>query len=121
MRGWSIPAGKILGVEIRLHLSFLFVLLFVGLNEQAARAIPSPWRGAALAAIIFGSIVLHELAYILLESRSGLAPRAIVLLPICGVRIFDETQPPLPVNWRRTAILAAMGPLPNFAVAGIAA
>ena len=121
MRSWSIPAGKILGVEIRLHLSFLFVLLFVGLNQQAVRAIPSPWRGAALAAIIFASIVLHELAYILLESRSGVTPRAIVLLPICGVRIFDETQPPLPVNWKRTTAIAAMGPLVNFALTGIAA
>jgi Zn-dependent protease/CBS domain-containing protein len=121
MRSWSIPAGKIFGVEIRVHLSFLFVLLFVGINEQAARVPVSPWRGTALAAIIFSSIVLHELAYILVESRSGMAPRGIVLYPICGVRVFDETQPPLPANWKRTAAIAAMGPLVNFAVAGIAA
>jgi len=121
MRSWSIPAGKIFGVEIRLHLSFVFVLLFVGVNQQAAHLSPTPWRGTALAAIIFGSIILHEIAYILLESRSGVAPRAIVLLPICGVRIFDESQPPLPTNWKRTAAISAMGPLVNFAVAGIAA
>jgi Zn-dependent protease/predicted transcriptional regulator len=120
MRSWSIPAGKIFGVEIRLHLSFIFVLLFVSVNQQTGHTLPSPWRGAALAAIIFGSIVLHELAYILLESRSGLAPRAIVLYPLCGVRIFDETQPPLPTNWKRTAAIAATGPMVHFALAGVA-
>src|SRR5690349_4921556 len=119
MRSWSIPAGKIFGVEVSLHLSFLLVLLFVGVNQQAARVIVSPWRGAALAGIIFGSIVLHELVYILLETRSGVAPRVIVLLPICGVRIFDETQPPLPTNWKRDASIAAVGPVVNFAVAGM--
>jgi Zn-dependent protease/predicted transcriptional regulator len=121
MRSWSIPAGKILGVEIRLHLSFLFVLVFIGVNQQAAHVIVAPWREAVLAIILFSSIVLHELAYILLESRTGVAPRGIVLYPICGVRIFDETQPPLPTNWKRTAAMAATGPLVNFALAGIAA
>src|SRR5215467_9813068 len=111
MRSWSIPAGKIFGVEIRLHLSFILVLVFVTVYQQAGHTLPSPWRGAALAGIIFGSIVLHELAYILLESRSGVAPRAIVLYALCGVRIFDETQPPLPANWRRTVAIAATGPI----------
>lgn len=121
MRSWSIPAGKIFGVEFRLHLSFLFVLLFVGANQQAAHLPVSPWRETGLAVILFASIFLHELAYILLESRSGIAPRAIVLYPICGVRIFDETQPPLPTNWKRTVAISATGPMINFIVAGITA
>ena len=125
MRSWSIPAGKIFGVELRLHLSFAFVLLsssfFLSLNQQTAHTLPSPWRGVALAAIVFGSVVLHELAYILLESRSGVVPRAIVLYPLCGVRIFDETQPPLPANWKRTVAISATGPLVHFAIAGVAA
>jgi Zn-dependent protease/predicted transcriptional regulator len=121
MRNWSIPAGKILGVELRLHLSFAFVLLFVSLNQQTPHTLPNPWRGVALAAIVFGSVVLHELAYILLETRSGVAPRAIVLYPLCGVRIFDESQPPLPANWKRTAAISATGPLVHFAIAGVAA
>ena len=120
MRSWSIPAGKIFGVDIRLHLSFLFVLLFVNVNLQTGHALANPWRGIALAAIVFASVILHELAYILLESRSGMAPRAIVLYPLCGVRIFDETQPPLPANWKRTVAIAATGPMMHFAAAGIA-
>ena len=121
MRSLSIPAGKICGVELRLHLSFALILLPLIVSQQSVHALPSPSRGVALAVIVFGSVVLHELAYILLEIRSGVVPRAIVLYPLCGVRIFDETQPPLPANWRRTAAIAATGPWVHFAIAGVAA
>ena len=29
MRGWSIFAGRFLGVEFRIHITFLFLLMFV--------------------------------------------------------------------------------------------
>ena len=121
MRSWSIPAGKIFGVEVRVHLSFLFLLLFVGLNQQATHVVLNPWRGAALVSIIFGSVVLHELGHALVGRHSGIPPRAIVLLPIGGVTIFDEAQPSLPPNWRRDARIAAAGPIVNFILAGMAA
>src|SRR5207244_9512926 len=71
--------------------------------------------------VAFASVVLHEVACSVLESRSGVVPRAVVRLPVGVVRIFDEPQPRLPVNWKRTTAIAAMGPLVNFALAGIAA
>src|SRR5437016_11259836 len=121
MRSWSIPAGKVFGVEIRIHLSFVLLLLFVGLSQQAAHLPMNPWRGAALVAIVFGSVVLHELGHALVGRHSGVPPRAIVLLPIGGVTIFDEARPSLPANWRRDARIAAAGPAVNFAVAAISA
>ena len=96
MRTWSIHAGRIFGVEIRIHLSFLLLLLFVWGNEQLARNTISPWRGTALLAIVFGSVVLHELGHALVGRHSGVPPKGIVLLPIGGVTIFDEAQPEVP-------------------------
>src|SRR5882757_4510826 len=121
MRSWSIPAGRIFGVEIRIHLSFLLLMLFVAMSEQMARVAVNPWRGGALVAIVFGSVVLHELGHALVGRHSGVPPRAIVLLPIGGVTIFDETQPALLANWRRDARIAAAGPAVNFVVAAISA
>lgn len=121
MRSWSIPAGKIFGVEIRIHLSFFLLLLFVGVSQQAERITISPWRGAAVVAIIFGSVILHELGHALVGRHSGVPPRAIVLFPIGGVTIFDEAQPALPANWQRDARIAAAGPFVNFVVAAVAA
>ena len=121
MRSWSIPAGRIFGVDIRIHLSFFLLLAFIGLSQQAAHIPVNPWRGAALVAIIFGSVIFHELGHALVGRHTGVPPRAIVLLPIGGVTIFDETKPALPANWRRDAQISAAGPAVNFIVAGISA
>jgi Zn-dependent protease/CBS domain-containing protein len=121
MRTWSIHAGRIFGVEIRIHLSFLLLLLFVLANEQMARNAISPWRGTALLAIVFGSVVLHELGHALVGKHSGIPPKGIVLLPIGGVTIFDESQPEVPVDWKRDARIAAAGPIVNFLTAGVSA
>jgi Zn-dependent protease len=121
MRTWSIHAGRIFGVEIRIHLSFLLLLVFVWGNEQLARNTISPWRGIALLGMVLGSVVLHELWHALLGRRSGVPPKGVVLLPIGGIRIFDEAQPELPTNWQRDARIAAAGPLVNFVVAGVGA
>src|SRR2546430_7029064 len=118
MRTWSIHAGRIFGVEIRIHLSFLLLLLFVWGNEQLARNTISPWRGTGLLAIVFGSVVLHELGHALVGKHSGVPPKGIVLLPIGGVTIFDEAQPELAADWKRDARIAAAGPIVNFLIAG---
>jgi len=65
MRSWSIPAGRIFGVEIRIHLSFLLLLAFVGLSQQAFHDAVNTLRGVSLVAIIFCSLVMHELVYAL--------------------------------------------------------
>jgi Zn-dependent protease/CBS domain-containing protein len=121
MRTWSIHAGRIFGVEIRIHLSFLLLLVFVWAMEQHARNSISSWRGVALLAIVFGSVVLHELGHALVGKHSGVPPKGIVLLPIGGVTIFDEAQPEIPANWKRDARIAAAGPIVNFLIAGMAA
>ena len=121
MRTWSIHAGRIFGVEIRIHLSFLLLLLFVLANEALARNAISPWRGTALLAIVFGSVVLHELGHALVGKQSGIPPKGIVLLPIGGVTIFDESQPEVPTDWKRDARIAAAGPIVNFLIAGVSA
>src|SRR5947208_11734662 len=121
MRTWSIPAGHIFGVEIRIHASFLLLVFFAGIGQPGAIANINPTRGIALAGIIFGSVILHELGHALVARHSGLPARAIVLLPIGGVTIFDEAQPALPANWKRDARIAVAGPMVTFVIAAISA
>src|SRR6476659_4450821 len=122
MRSWSIPAGRIFGVDIRIDLSFVLLLLFIGFLERTTtHAAVNPAHGIMLVAIIFGSVVLHELGHALVGRHSGVPPRAIILMPIGGITIFDESQPALPANWKRDAWIAAAGPAVNFITAGVAA
>ena len=120
MRNWSIPAGRIFGVELRIHLTFLFLLVFVWLTESASRGATSPARGLALVGIIFGSVVLHELGHALVGAHAGVPVKAIILLPIGGVTVFDENQQPVEqglLTWKRDIRIALAGPLVNLIVA----
>lgn len=120
MRNWSIPAGRVFGVELRIHLTFLFLLVFVWLTESSARGKVSAGRGVALVAIIFGSVVLHELGHALMGMQAGAPARAIILLPIGGITVFDETQQPVEpgvLTWKRDIRIALTGPLVNLLLA----
>jgi Zn-dependent protease/CBS domain-containing protein len=123
LRNWSIPAGRIFGVELRIHLTFLFLLVFVWLTESAAHGPANAGRGLALVGIIFGSVVLHELGHALVGMRSGVPAKAIILLPIGGVTLLDETQhsmEPGAVTWKRDIRIALAGPIVNILIALVA-
>jgi Zn-dependent protease/CBS domain-containing protein len=123
MRSWSIPLGRLFGIEIRIHLTFLFLLVFVWSTEAAPQDASAALRGLALVGIVFGSVVLHELGHALVARGAGIPAKGIILLPIGGVTILDEANViPDPVNgWKRDIRIAAAGPLVNLFIAGLSA
>jgi Zn-dependent protease/CBS domain-containing protein len=123
MRSWSIPVGRLFGIEIRIHLTFLFLLVFVWSTEAATQDSTAALRGLALVGIVFGSVVLHELGHALVARGSGVPAKGIILLPIGGITMLDEAHAvPDPVNaWKRDIRIAAAGPLVNLFIAAAAA
>src|SRR5208282_1209964 len=123
MRSWSIPLGRIFGIEIRVHLTFLFLLVFVWSTEAATQDANAALRVLALVGIVFGSVVLHELGHALVARGSGIPAKGIILLPIGGITILDEANViPDPVDgWKRDIRIAVAGPLVNLLIAGLSA
>lgn len=119
-RGWSFPAGRLFGVDVRIHLTFLFLLAFVWFTESAAIGPSGAARGLALVGIIFGCVVLHELGHALVARRYGLVVRSILLLPIGGMTLMEDPGPEQS-NPSRDIRIAIAGPLVNLIIAGIAA
>ena len=121
MRSWSIPVGRLFGIEIRIHLTFLFLLFFVW--STATQDAAATVRGLALVGIIFGSVVLHELGHALVARGSGIPAKGIILLPIGGITILDEAHAiPDPLNaWKRDIRVAVAGPLVNLFIAAVCA
>jgi Zn-dependent protease/CBS domain-containing protein len=120
MRNWSIPAGRIFGVELRIHLTFAFLLIFIWLTESAPHGNLSAGRGLALVGIIFGCVVLHELGHALASMHAGVPAKAIILLPIGGISVLDESQQPIEpgaLTWKRDIRIALTGPLVNLIIA----
>jgi Zn-dependent protease/CBS domain-containing protein len=123
MRSWSIPAGRLFGIEVRIHLTFVFLLVFVYGAESPAQDPIAAARALGLVAIIFGSVVLHELGHALVARRAGVPAKGIILLPIGGVTILDESQATQDsdATWRRDIRVAVAGPIVNLVLAGVAA
>lgn len=120
MKNWSVPAGRVFGIELRIHLTFLFLLAFIWLTESAGHAPVNPARGLALVGIILGSVVLHEMGHALVAMHAGISPKAIILLPIGGITLLDETQHPIEpgaLTWKRDIRIALAGPMVNLIIA----
>jgi Zn-dependent protease/CBS domain-containing protein len=118
MRGWSFPAGRLFGVDIRIHVTFLFLLGFVWFSESLNMGVAGPGRGLALVAIIFGCVVLHELAHAVVAKRSGIVVRSIILLPIGGVTLMEDPPSARP-DPARDIRIAVAGPLTNLIIAAV--
>jgi Zn-dependent protease len=107
-------------VDVRIHLTFLFLLAFVWFTQSAAMGASGPGRGLALVGIVFGCVVLHELGHALVARRYGLVVRSILLLPIGGMTFMEEPGPERS-DPARDIRIAVAGPLVNLLIAGIAA
>src|SRR4051812_2358063 len=92
VKTWSIGIGAVNGVVIRLHVSFLLLAFFViaGSLEKDAGGLT---RGVALVAIVFVSVLWHELGQLVVAMRLGRPPKAVMLIPISGVQIRDTREP----------------------------
>ena len=120
MRSWSIPAGRLFGVDLRIHLTFVLLLLFVWFTQSVTMGTAGAVRGVALVAIIFGCVVLHELGHALVARRSGIVVRSIILLPIGGVTLM-ENMGPQNANPARDIRISLAGPLVNLILAAASA
>src|SRR4029077_795911 len=128
MRNWSIPIGRLFGVDIRVHLTFVFLLGFVWMGESGihtadkSTSAPTPTRVLALIGIICGAVIAPDLGPALVARREGLQAKAIILLPIGGITLTDDSRQvtsPTPgqVPWKRDIRIAIAGPLVNMAIA----
>ncbi len=119
MRGWSIPLGRWMGVEIRIH-TFFLLLAVVCLGLGASDGIV---RGLGLFLILVIAVVVREIARLLVAAWLGLRLRAILVLPIGGMFAYatPESQDVANQGMGQFA-MAFVGPITNgFAALVLAA
>jgi Zn-dependent protease/predicted transcriptional regulator len=121
MRSWSIPIGRVLGVELRVHVTFLFLLAFVLLYDPTGGGTSAVLRAMALTGLVLISVVLHELAHAVAAAHMGAPMRASILLPIGGIPMAEANAQPDPSQTllRREVFIALAGPVLNLLIAGI--
>jgi Zn-dependent protease/CBS domain-containing protein len=125
MRSWSIPIGRLFGVDVRIHLTFLVLPVFIFYTDYVLNkdSTTGP-RDLALVGILLACGAAHEAAHMLAARRVGLIPKAVILLPLTGVALYDESRVEKPQSaaalWQREIRLALIGPLASFALACLA-
>jgi CBS domain-containing protein/Zn-dependent protease len=114
MRGWSIPLGRWMGVEMRVHVFFpLLALVCLALSGSDGIG-----RGLGLFLVLVAAVVVRETARLLVAVWLGLRLRAILLLPIGG--LFAYADPESQENSSQGGgqfALALAGPVANVATA----
>jgi len=112
--GWSWRLGRLFGIEVRVHATFLILLGWVAVSHfMAGHGIAMAASGVAFILAVFAIIVLHELGHALTARRFGIQTRDITLLPIGGVARLER----MPTEPSQELLVAVAGPAVNVALA----
>src|SRR5262249_15137195 len=112
--GWSWRIGRLAGIGVYVHPTFLLLLAWVALSHFLAHnSLAEAAYGLAFILALFGIVVLHELGHALMARRFGIRPLDFPLLPIGGVARLERI-PEVPAQ---ELAVALAGPAVNLVIA----
>ena len=110
---WSIRIARIAGIDLKIHLTFLLLLAWIGIAHSRQGGAAAAGAGILFVLLLFACVVLHEFGHALAARRYGIRTADITLLPIGGVaRILN-----MPKNPRQELVIALAGPAVNVGIA----
>ncbi|MDQ8198435.1 site-2 protease family protein [Pelagicoccus enzymogenes] len=111
---WSLKIGRIFGIDLYLHFTFLLLLAFLGsVTWRTTGSLDSALSTVTFIVVVFCCVLIHELAHALMAREYGVKTRDITLLPIGGVaRLESASLRPMQEFW-----IALAGPAASLAIA----
>jgi len=114
---WSFHLFRVAGIEVRVHVTFLLLLAFVGFAGHATAGASGAISGVVFVSLVFLCVLLHEFGHALAAKRYGIRTPDITLLPIGGLARLER----MPDKPAEELVVAIAGPLVNVAIALILA
>lgn len=113
--GRSLVIGRVRGIEIKVHPTFLLVIPWVIVNWGyfGGYGPAGVAFGMVLVTLLFAFVLLHELGHSFVALHYGVGVRDITLLPIGGVARIEQ----LPTDPGREIAIALAGPAVNLGIA----
>jgi Zn-dependent protease len=106
----TVSGFRLLGVPVRLHFTFLLLLIFLLVTVFGSRQ--SGGNYALFLLGLFASVLLHEAAHAFVASRFGVRTTEIVMFPIGGLSRMERTLRPT-----EELVVSLAGPFMNLLIA----
>src|SRR3954447_20858339 len=104
--GWSIPILRVAGIQLRIHITFLLLIAWIGFAYYAQGGSSAAVGGVLFILLLFTCVVLHEFGHALAGKAYGINTPDITLLPIGGVARLER----IPEEPKQELVIAAAGP-----------
>ena len=109
---WSFSLGRLLGSELRVHVTFFLLLAWVGFAAYSNGGMPAAIENLIFVLALFACVVAHEFGHALMARRYGIKTPDITLLPIGGLaRLERMPEKPMQEVW-----VALAGPAVNVVI-----
>jgi Zn-dependent protease/predicted transcriptional regulator len=112
---WSLTVGNIAGTAVRIHVTFLLLLAWIGFSAFQSGGSQAAVSGVAFIVLLFACVLAHEFGHIAMARRFGIATPDVTLLPIGGVAALER----MPEKPREQLLVAIAGPAVNVVIAAI--
>jgi len=109
---WSWRLGRILGVEIKLHVTFFLLVVWYAYQSYLAGGQRLMLFSLVFLPTLFLCVLLHEFGHILMGRRFGIVTRDVILSPIGGIARLEG----MPERPRDEMLVALAGPAVTLAI-----
>jgi Zn-dependent protease len=111
--GSSLKVASVFGIEVRINVSFLFLLGFFWFRFYQVGGVSGAVQGVVYILILFACVTLHEFGHAFAARAFGIQTRDITLYAIGGVARLNR----IPEKPWQELIVAIAGPLVNVVIA----
>ncbi|MEX0320289.1 MAG: site-2 protease family protein [Ruegeria sp.] len=109
---WSFTLGRLLGSELRVHVTFFLLLAWVGFAAYSDGGLAAAIENVVFVLALFACVVAHEFGHALMARRYGILTPDITLLPIGGLARLER----MPEKPLQEVMVALAGPAVNVVI-----
>ncbi len=109
---WSLPIATIAGTVVRVHVTFLLFLVWIGGTHWRLGGQAAALDGVLFIVLLFACVLAHEFGHVFAARRYGIRTPEVTLWPIGGVASLER----IPDKPREELVVALAGPAVNVVI-----